>query len=93
MATIPAWVNNTHPSVNIRLAVWTSVFISCLIYIPIGWMGGSTFVLPKSATLLQVFATDTGHGALSVIAKASSYAFPLGALCNFGLTCVDVDLP
>ncbi|KAG8217068.1 hypothetical protein J3R82DRAFT_5067 [Butyriboletus roseoflavus] len=78
--TVPAWVNNTHPSVNIRLAVWTAVIISCLIYIPIGWMGGSTFVFPNSATLLQVFVTDTGHGALSVVAKASSYAFPLAVL-------------
>lgn len=79
--TIPAWVNNTHPSVNIRLAVWTSVLISCLIYIPIGWMGGSAFVFPNNATLLQVFATGTGHGALSVVAQVSSYVFPLGALC------------
>lgn len=84
--TIPAWVNNTHPSVNIRLAVWTSVLISCLIYIPIGWMGGSAFVLPNSATLLQVFASYTGHGALSVVAQVSSYVFPLGTMLSLILS-------
>ncbi|KAH0835793.1 AAAP amino acid permease [Lanmaoa asiatica] len=77
---IPAWVNNTHPSVNIRHAVWISVLISCLIYIPVGWMGGSAFVIPNNATLLQVFGTDTGRGALNVVAQVSSYVFPLAVL-------------
>ncbi|KAG6380043.1 hypothetical protein JVT61DRAFT_8123 [Boletus reticuloceps] len=66
--TIPAWVNNTHPSVNIRLVVWMSVLISCLIYIPIGWLGSLAFVFRDNATLLQAFATDTRHGTLSKIA-------------------------
>ncbi|KAG9315158.1 AAAP amino acid permease [Chiua virens] len=80
VTTIPAWVNNTHPSVNIRLAVWTSIFISCLIYLFIGWMGGLALVFPSNATLLQVLATDTGHGMLSTVAQVSSYMFPLAVL-------------
>ncbi|KAF8128973.1 AAAP amino acid permease [Boletus edulis] len=78
--TIPAWVNNTHPSVNIRLVVWMSVLISCLIYIPIGWLGSLAFVFQDNATLLQAFATDTRHGTLSKIARVSSYVFPLAVL-------------
>ncbi|KAF8550992.1 hypothetical protein OG21DRAFT_1445836 [Imleria badia] len=80
VTTIPAWVNNTHPSVNVRLVVWASVLISCLIYIPIGWLGGLAFAFPNNATLLQVFATDREHGAWSAIARVSSYVFPLAVL-------------
>ena len=82
-------MNNTHTSVNIRLAVWTSILISCLIYIPIGWLGGLSFVLPSGATLLQVLVADTGHGALSTVAQVSSYVFPLGVSLPLHLACTN----
>lgn len=89
VTTIPAWVNETHPSVNIRLAVWIAVLTACLIYIPIGWMGGSAFVFSDSVTLLQVLVTSTGHGVLNTVSQVSTYLFPLGVSSSFCLAHVD----
>lgn len=36
VTTIPASINNTHPSVNVHLVIWLAFLMACLIYIPIG---------------------------------------------------------
>ncbi|KAJ7509778.1 AAAP amino acid permease [Mycena galericulata] len=79
VTTIPAWINNTHPSVNIRRVVWLSLAIACLIYIPIGWMGAAAFAIDSDATILNVLLSDRPN----IVALISTYVFPLAVLITF----------
>lgn len=74
VTTVPAWINNTHPSVNIHLVVWLSLLIACLIYIPIGWMGAAAFAMDSNATILNILSSDRPN----IVALISTYIFPLG---------------
>ncbi|KAH7887300.1 AAAP amino acid permease [Phlebopus sp. FC_14] len=76
VTTIPAWVNNVDPSVDIRLAVWLSLAISCIIYIPVGWLGASAYRYENNATILGVLSTDS-HNIMGLV---STYMFPLAVL-------------
>lgn len=66
-------MNACSPSVNIHRVVWGSVVISCLLYIPIGWVGASAFHSGNSSTILNVLE-DTRPNLAAVI---STYVFPL----------------
>ena len=74
VTTIPAWVNNSHPSVNIRLVVWLSLLVSCVIYIPLGWMGASAFHIQDNASILNIFSANHTN----IVALVSTYIFPIG---------------
>jgi amino acid permease len=74
VTTIPAFVNNVHPSTNIRRVIWLSLVISCSIYLVIGLTGASAFHTPENSTILAVISDRRP----SVIAIISVYAFPVG---------------
>lgn len=76
VTTAPAWINNAHPSVNIRLVVWLSLVIACLIYIPIGWMGASAFAIGGNATILSILSSSRPN----IVALISTYVFPVAVL-------------
>ncbi|KAF9516504.1 hypothetical protein BS47DRAFT_1315345 [Hydnum rufescens UP504] len=76
VTTIPAFVNNVHPSTNIRRVIWLSLLISCSIYLVIGLTGASAFHTPQNSTILAVISDQRP----SVIAVISVYAFPVAVL-------------
>lgn len=74
VTTIPAFINNIHPSTNIHRVVWLSIIISCTIYLSIGFTGASAFKVPSNSTILAVLSERRP----SLIALISVYIFPLG---------------
>ena len=84
VTTIPAFVNNIHPSANIHRIVWISLIVSCVIYLAIGLAGAGAFNTPPNSTILAVISARRP----SIIALISIYAFPVGWFRSFCLVVV-----
>jgi len=76
VTTIPAFVNNIHPSTNIHRVIWLSIIISCAIYLSIGFTGAAAFNTPPNSTILAVISERRP----SLVALISVYAFPIAVL-------------
>ncbi|KAF8232896.1 hypothetical protein L208DRAFT_1269922 [Tricholoma matsutake] len=76
VTTIPAFVNNIHPSTNIHRVIWLSVIISCAIYLSIGFTGAAAFKTPANSTILAVISQRRP----SLVALISVYVFPIAVL-------------
>lgn len=55
--TIPSWVNEKKPSVDINRTIWASTISSTLLYTAVGWLGGLAFnEMPDN--MLELLSSD-----------------------------------
>ena len=79
--TIPSWVNEKLPGVNINKVIWSSTISSTLLYAAVGWLGGRAFSdVPDNMLLLL-----GSRGAVDSITRFLSLLF--------GLTIIGLGIP
>lgn len=83
--TIPSWVNEKRPSVDINQTVWASTVSSTLLYAAVGWLGGRAFDEMPDNMLACLSASDRVDAATHVCALLFG-VFIIG--CGIPVFCV-----
>ncbi|KAI9478906.1 MAG: hypothetical protein EXX96DRAFT_505695 [Benjaminiella poitrasii] len=75
ITTIPSWINNMSPTVNIHHCLFISIVISIVFYLIFGISGAMAYKMDASSDILVILTTKG-----SLISKITSYLFPIFAL-------------
>ncbi|EGC28531.1 hypothetical protein DICPUDRAFT_51794 [Dictyostelium purpureum] len=79
ITTLPSWVNESKPTVNIRKAVWLSAGASTFVFVMVGIFGALAFAnMPITSDILSVI----NHHGGNIITKISVYVFPFVVLAS-----------
>ncbi|KAM9967599.1 hypothetical protein ACTFIW_001683 [Dictyostelium discoideum] len=79
ITTLPSWVNESKPTVNIRKAVWLSASASTTVFVATGIFGALAFAhMPSSSDILSVI--NSHHG--NILTRISVYVFPFVVLAS-----------
>eukprot|EP01132_Coremiostelium_polycephalum_P002447 gene2447-3022_t len=80
ITTIPSWVNESDPKVNINKSIWKSTLISTLIFISIGIFGALAFKqISSSQDILSLINTSKEA---NIFSRLSVYFFPFIVLAS-----------
>eukprot|EP01132_Coremiostelium_polycephalum_P003307 gene3307-4142_t len=80
ITTVPSWVNEAKPSVNIKRSIWLSASASTTVFIMIGLFGALSFgAMSSSSDILSVI---NGSSEANIFSKISVYIFPFVVLAS-----------
>ncbi|KAM9966838.1 hypothetical protein ACTFIR_007073 [Dictyostelium discoideum] len=80
ITTIPSWVNESKPNVNLKRSVWISTSFSTVLFIIVGVFGALTFssMSPNSTILSLINLSNKAN----IFSKLSVYLFPFIVLAS-----------
>lgn len=79
--TVPSWINEKKPEVNITKSVWITTTAATSLYIILGVLGSLAFNFSSASDILSAFVENTS-GPLKVISQICVYLFPAAALLS-----------
>ncbi|EGG18059.1 hypothetical protein DFA_06726 [Cavenderia fasciculata] len=80
VTTIPSWVNEAKPTVNINKTVWGSASLSTAVFVVIGLFGALSFGhMPSSSDILSVINSSPEA---NIFSKICVYIFPFVVLAS-----------
>jgi len=88
VTSIPSWVNEKHPGVNVNVSIWSSTWFATITFLLIGYFGGCAYDYPASTNLLTVLSEVTkGKGSttyywFAIVSKYMVYLFPMIVLVS-----------
>ncbi|RIB15126.1 hypothetical protein C2G38_2320488 [Gigaspora rosea] len=77
ITTVPTWIHETGRNVPIRKVVWISIFISTIMYVSLGVLGGMAYPMDSKSNILAVIDHSNQRTVISLI---TTYLFPIAAL-------------
>ncbi|CAG8804835.1 34754_t:CDS:2, partial [Gigaspora margarita] len=77
ITTVPTWIHETGRNVPIRKVVWISIFISTIMYVSLGVLGGMAYTMDSKSNILAVIDHSNQRTVISLI---TTYLFPIAAL-------------
>ncbi|EGC29268.1 hypothetical protein DICPUDRAFT_159166 [Dictyostelium purpureum] len=80
ITTVPSWVNESKPNVNLKKSIWVSSSISTCIFILIGVFGGLAFSNMSSTS--DILSLINASSKSNIFSKFSVYFFPFIVLAS-----------
>ncbi|KAM9986825.1 hypothetical protein ACTFIY_011250 [Dictyostelium cf. discoideum] len=80
ITTIPSWVNESKPSVNVKKSIWISSSISTAIFILVGVLGGLAFA--NMSTESDILSLINSSNRSNFFSKFTVYLFPFIVLAS-----------
>ena len=80
LTTVPSWLNEKRPDVNISRATWVSIVLSLVIFLILGF-GGGMGLEPNGENLLAAI-NDPSAPNILLTSQIATYIFPIAALLS-----------
>lgn len=73
--SVPSWVNEKKPHVNVNKSIWSSTLTSNFIKASFGYLAGITYRSSSSSNVLNVISRHAPAGPLGVVTRIAVYLF------------------